>query len=457
MSQLESSTPQVAAPSSPPTSPPTNVRLWVIVGLALASTCAYLTRNSLGTVNTTIQGELHLDPAVMGVVMSAFFAGYFWFQIPGGILANRWGTRRVLPLLCLAWSACGAWTALATSADSLKLSRFISGIAQAGLVPCSAKAVRDWVPPAQTGLASSAVAGSMTLGGVIAAGLTAQLMPQLGWRGVFFLYSALGLLWALMFYAGFRNRPEEHPKVNEAELHVIRAGAAPKPAVAVVDEKDKPMRVLAAMAISSTLWLLCLQAFCRAFGAVFFSTWFPAYLEQGRGVSVVTAGSLSMWPQVGILVGNLLGGVLVDRILVRSRSKWVSRCATSALALALCAVALLAATVISDARLAVWVIALGCICFGCGSPAGWAAQMDVSGKHTATVFAIANMAGNFGAWICPILLGQTIQSIKLGHTSWSMLLYIIAGIYLLGAIFWVLINPHRSAVGQGLIPEAASA
>lgn len=453
MSQLESSSPSVAVSAAPPT----NVRLWVVIGLALASTCAYLTRNSLGTVNTTIQGELHLDPAVMGVVMSAFFAGYFWFQIPGGILANRWGTRRVLPLLCLAWSACGAWTALSTSADSLKLSRFISGIAQGGLVPCSAKAVRDWVPPAQTGLASSAVAGSMTLGGVIAAGLTAQLLPQLGWRGVFFLYSALGLLWALMFYAGFRNRPEEHPKVNEAELHVIRDGAAPKPAVTVVDEKDQPKRVLAAMVISSTLWLLCLQAFCRAFGAVFFSTWFPAYLEQGRGVSVVTAGSLSMWPQVGILVGNLLGGVLVDRLLVRSRSKWVSRCATSALALVLCAVALLAATVIADAQVAVWVIALGCVCFGCGSPAGWAAQMDVSGKHTATIFAIANMAGNFGAWVCPILLGQTILSIKAGHTSWSMLLYIIAGIYMLGAIFWVLINPHRSAVGQGIIPEAATA
>lgn len=449
MSQLESSPPQVEVASQRPT----NVRLWVIVGLALASTCAYLTRNSLGTVNTTIQGELHLSPAVMGVVMSAFFGGYFWFQVPGGIMANRWGTRRVLPLLCLAWSACGAWTALATSADALKLSRFISGIAQAGLVPCSAKAVRDWVPPAQTGLASSAVAGSMTLGGVIAAGLTAQLMPQLGWRGVFFLYSALGLLWALMFYAGFRNRPEEHPKVNEAELHLIRDGSV-KPAV-VVDEKDKPMRVLAAMAISSTLWLLCLQAFCRAFGAVFFSTWFPAYLEQGRGVSVVAAGSLSMWPQVGILVGNLLGGVLVDRVLARTRSKWISRCGLSALALVLCAVALLVATVIPGAQMAVWVIALGCICFGVGSPAGWAAQMDVSGKHTATVFAIANMAGNFGALVCPLLLGQTIQSIKLGQTSWSMLLYIIAGIYLLGAIFWVLINPHRSAVGQGMLPKTA--
>lgn len=440
------------SPAEVPPKPPTHVRLWVIIGLALASTCAYLTRNALGTVNTTIQRELNLPPETMGIVLSAFFAGYFWLQVPGGALANRWGTRKVLPLLCLAWSACGVWTAIATTSDSLWWSRFISGMAQAGLVPCSAKAVRDWVAPSQTGLASSAVAGSMTLGGVIAAGLTAQLLPQLGWRGVFFLYSGLGVLWALLFYAGFRNRPEEHPRVNESELQLIRGETPAASAMATDAPREQPVRVMVAMAISVTLWLLCLQAFCRAFGAVFFSTWFPAYLEKGRGVSVVTAGSLSMWPQVGILVGNLLGGVLVDRVLVRTGSKWISRCAISAVALALCAGAVFAATVIPDPQVAVWVITLGCACFGCGSPAGWAAQMDVSGKHTATVFAIANMAGNFGAWVCPILLGQTIKSINQGQTSWSMLLYIVAGIYVLGAIFWVLINPHRSAVGQEPAP-----
>lgn len=446
MSQHQSSRPQAEAPSSRPT----NVRLWVIVGLALASTFAYLTRNALGPANTTIQQELSLSPKAMGVIMATFFLGYTFFQVPSGLMANRWGTRRVLPLLCLAWSACGVWTGSANSVSAFWWSRFISGLAQAGLVPCSAKAVRDWVPPAQTGLASSAVAGSMTLGGVIAAGLTSQLMPQLGWRGVFFLYSAVGVLWAMLFYATFRNRPEEHPKVNPEELELIRAGRE-APVLAEAVAKERPREVLAAMATSPTLWLLCLQAFCRAFGVVFFSTWFPAYLEKGRGVDRVEAGMLSMWPQVGILVGNLVGGFLADWLLSRTRSKWVSRCATSAVALLLCAGTLYAATVIPDAHMAVWAIVLGSVCFGCGSPAGWAAQMDVSGKHTATVFAIANMAGNFGAWVCPIVLGQTIESINLGQTSWSMLLYIIAGIYLLGAIFWVLINPHRSAVGKGLV------
>lgn len=442
---------------SPVAVPPkhsTTVRLWVIVGLALASTCAYLTRNALGTANTTIQKELHFSAETMGVILSTFFAGYTLFQVPGGLMANRWGTRRVLPLLCLAWSACGVWTGVAGSVSAFWWARFISGLAQAGLVPCSAKAVRDWVPPAQTGLASSAVAGSMTLGGVIAAGLTAQLMPYLGWRGVFFLYSAIGVLWALLFYACFRNRPEEHPKVNESELELIRAGREPQ-SVVVNAERENPTRLFQAMVTSPTLWLLCLQAFCRAFGAVFFATWFATYLEKGRGVGRVEAGMLSMWPQVGILVGNLIGGFVADWLLQRTRNKWVSRCATSAAALLLCAGSLFAATVIPDPRVAVWVIGVGSACFGIGSPAGWAAQMDVSGKQTATVFAIANMAGNLGAYVCPLVLGLMIGSIERGQASWNWVLYLFVAVYLLGAFFWVLINPRRSAVGEGLLPAEA--
>jgi sugar phosphate permease len=448
MSYTEDSSPAAVIPPKRAT----NIRLWVVVGLALASTCAYLTRNALGTANTTIQGELGIPSETMGLVMAAFFLGYAWFQIPGGIVANRWGTRLILPLLAVAWSACGVWTGAAHSADSLRWSRFISGLAQAGLVPCSARAVRDWVPPAQHGLASSAVASSMTFGGVLAAALTAQLMPVLGWRGVFFTFSAVGVLWAVLFFVGFRNRPEEHWAVNESELQVIRGTATLEAKTA--EKAETGLQVAAAMAASPTMWLLCLQAFCRAFGAVFFSTWFAAYLQKGRGMSVTDAGMLTVWPQMGILAGNLVGGVVVDRLLSTFGSKRISRCATSALALVLCAVALFLATLIPDARMAVLMIAVGSACFGIGSPAGWAAQLDVSGKHTATVFAVSNMAGNIGAMVCPAVQGLLIGAIERGAAPWNAVMYLLVAIYLLGAVFWAFLDPHRSAVG-GPQPAAA--
>ena len=444
--EARSHTPQI------PPKPATHVRIWVVVGLALASTCAYLTRNALGAANTTIRGELHLSPEAMGGVLSIFFLFYALGQIPSGLVANRWGTRIVLPVLCVVWSLCGIWTGAATTLSAFWWSRVVSGTAQAGLVPCSARAVREWMPPPQHGLASSAVASSMTLGAVLAAGFMAALMPLIGWRGVFFTLSVVGLLWSVLFYLGFRDRPEDHSATNEAERRLIRGEGE----IGGATEKPEPLlQVASLLAASPTMHLLCWQSFCRAFGAAFFSTWFTAYLQEGRGLSATTAALLTVWPQVGILAGNLAGGPIADRLLVSSGSKRISRCATSAVALVLSAASFYGATLIADAHLAVFVIVLGSACFGVGSPAGWAAQLDVSGKHTATVFAVSNTAGNIGAMACPALTGLLIGAIKRGDAPWNAVMYLVVGVYLAGAVFWAFLDPHRSAVASR--PQAQAA
>ncbi|MGV3723489.1 MAG: MFS transporter [Actinomycetota bacterium] len=442
-----------------PAKAPTNVRYGLVLLLALASLCAYLPRVCLGTANTTIQREFDFSSQQMGWIMSAFSWGYL-IQVPAGALAKRWGTRLMLSLFAAAWSACAVWTGLAFSYLSFLASRALFGLGQAGLVPCSAKGVRDWAPPAQHGIASSSVASAMTLGSVIAASLTAFLMPVLQWRGVFFVFAAVGLLWAIAFYAIFRNRPEEHPWVNESEARLIRTGsAAVRPeveasAAAAVEIETNSAELAGHMCRSREMWMLCLQAFCRAFGAALFITWFAAYLEKGRGVDLKSAGLLSSLPLIGILAGNLLGGPLVDRLLVR-HGRRLSRCGVSGLALVFCAVCYYVATLIPNTTLSVIVVAIGSACFGSGSPAGWAATMDISGKHTALVFGIMNTVGNVGGLLSPIVVGQLIGYIERTHGDWNLVLYLIAAMYVLGAVFWALLDPERSAVGDP--PRAATA
>ena len=81
-----------------------------------------------------------------------FALGYFFFQIPGGMLASRFGVRVVLPAIAVAWSTCALWGTLTATADGLRLSRIALGVAQAGLVPCCAKVVADWFPVARRGI-----------------------------------------------------------------------------------------------------------------------------------------------------------------------------------------------------------------------------------------------------------------------------------------------------------------
>lgn len=431
----------------------TRVRYGVLVLLSLASISAYLTRICISTANTTIQRDLKLDSEQMGVVMAAFFIGYAWFQIPTGWLGLRYGARWTMAALSVATSLCSIWTGLAVGIGQLWWSRVGLGVCQAGLVPCAGRAVLDWFPPAGRGRASSAITSCMSLGAVIAQGLTALLLLPLGWRGVFFAYSAVGVLWAAAFAFYFRDLPAEHPGVNRAERDLIgvseggRAGAGAKS-----DEIPMPERIrrsallVGSMVRSSSAWMICGQAVFRAFVAAFFLTWFPAFLEKGHGVKLQDTGMLAMAPLAASVFGGIVGGVLVDRLYVKTKSKWISRSGLGAVAMLLTALSQAVATTASSPSGLVMILAAGAFCFALSSPASWAATMDISGRHTQFMFAVGNMAGNLGAMSCATVIGSLIKRIEDTHGDWNTVLWVYVGVSLAGAVSWACLNPNRSAV-----------
>jgi hypothetical protein len=122
------------------------------------------------------------------------------------------------------------------------------------------------------------------------------------------------------------------------------------------------------------MWALCGQAFFQAFACAIFITWFPAYLEKGRGLSVTGAGDMTILPLVTIAAGSPVGGYLIGLILKRSRSRWLSRYGLPAVGLAICGLATAAAALVSDPLQAVAVIALGMLFAGIAMPGKWRAQ-----------------------------------------------------------------------------------
>jgi MFS family permease len=432
--------------------------------LAGAAITSYLTRTSISTAATTIQADLRLSDIEMGEVLAGFFFGYIWLQIPGGWLGGRFGARATLAVFSLLWSAATLASARAHSYSVLSWSRIAMGAAQSGLFAVTVKVLADWFPQTRRGTASAVITGSMSIGAVVASGLTVRLLGPLGWRATFDLYAWIGILWSVAFYLWFRNRPEEHRAVNPAECKLIRGETSAvrpdpvDPAPAPAETVDSILVVLRNMALSLGMWALCVQAFFRAFGYALFITWFPAYLEQGYHVPLASAGDLSMLPLAGVVAGSFLGGPLVDAILTRTGSKWLSRSGVSAAALALCAVVVLAAALVPNPRGAVAVVALGAFLSGLAGPTTWAATMDISGRHTALGFAIMNMSGNVGAVACPIVVGHLIDHIHKTHGDWNWVLYLFAAIYLAGAVAWLALDPNRSAVERPgkLLPQRES-
>jgi sugar phosphate permease len=485
--------------------PPTYVRHLVLAALCAITTINYIQRNSVGGAETTIRSDLHLTRNDTGDAMGAFFLTYALCQVPSGWLAQRWGGRRALTLFAAGWSIVMAFTAAATNLPAFVGARWAMGALQSGIFPCCTMILASWYPATRRGLASAILNSFMLIGGVIASVVTGLLIGPLGWRWLFLLYAVPGLIWAVWFAKWFRNRPREHPAVNAAELAIIspdlsRPKAEPgntscdvlsrsqaplgnagreallrfpsevrreaelpdvhsqaelgneeerqrgAEVVELIQRVVKPSIPWAAIFLSSALWLICIQQFCRAGALRFFDQWLPTYLQEARGQTREEANlwtSLPMWAGV---IGGPIGGLLSDFVLARTGSR---RAARQGVAIGSIIVGLLIyglAYHVADVRGAVLLACLGLFIMTFSSPCAYALTMDMGGRNLGVIFGTMNMAGNLGAWAFTKFIPRVVTD-----RGWNGALLVFAGMHIVAIVCWLLLNPN------GLIGERVEA
>src|ERR1041385_810032 len=215
---------------------PTGTRFVVLAWLCGAAALAYVSRNAIAVAESTVRGDLGLSKEQSGWLMSAFFFSYALMSIPAAQFAQRVGSRRALPLFATVWSIATALLALVSGIGTAIAARIVQGIAQAGLVPAATVTVAKWFPSTGRAFAAGALGSFMSVGGALCAWLTGGLLeamaphvaPGWNWRLTFLLFAVPGLLWAVWFWSWFRDEPDLHPAVNEAELELIRGEPATK-------------------------------------------------------------------------------------------------------------------------------------------------------------------------------------------------------------------------------------
>ena len=387
-----------------------------------------------------MQSELGIDDKQMGWILGGFSLGYLFFQVPGGLLGNRYGTRFAFAFVSVVWSLCNVWSGAASAIGSLWASRFALGGFQAGLTPISAKILKDWIPTIHHGMSSAAITACMSIGGAFTLWMTGELLQvDYDWRAIFYAYSLVGIVWAIVFYWFFRTQPDQHSNVNASELALIRQVKQ--------DEKptdDDPSSSVWQMFGSISMWSLCVISFFRAAGYVFFATWFFAFLEYVYAIDKDEAGLLTSLPLLAVVIGSLSGGAIVDWLLRAFGSRRVSRCGTGLVALTICGCLTLASALTASAAQLSTVMALGALFSGIANPASWAITIDIGGKRTAVVMGTMNMAGCLAAVILPIALGNWFDTIKQSGGNWNQVIYLHAVFYFLAAAGWLFINPNRS-------------
>ena len=244
---------------------PSRVRLAVLAFACSLSLITYLDRVCISRVQKEIKTDLDVSDKELGIVFGAFALGYALFEVPGGWLGDRWGSRRVLMRIVIWWSLFTALTGciwrftldsgrhisigsleipiLLNGLVVLVLVRFCFGAGEAGAYPNLARVVKTWFPFRERGLAQGGIWMSARLGGAFAPLVIGCLMRAVGWRQAFWVLGAIGAIWAVAFYVWFRDRPEEHPACNAEERELIRTGQyAFPPAGNVPTGADQPWR-----------------------------------------------------------------------------------------------------------------------------------------------------------------------------------------------------------------------
>jgi len=416
------------------------IRWFVLFLISLMYLITYMDRANISVTAPAMESEFGLSKIEMGLVFSAFAWAYAVGQIPGGWLADRFGPKKVLLSIVSFWSLMTAMTAWTSGLLSLFSVRFVFGLGEAGAFPTATRAMQLWFPKEERGFIQGVTHCFSRIAVAATPFVAVAIMTAYGWRWVFYSFALLGVVWTIAFAILYRNRPQEHPHVNKAELAYIRGGSADA-AVHSTEKQTVPWRRIFT---SKNMWYIAAAYFCFFYGSYFYLTWFPTYLLEYRHLSLKAVGILASVPLVTAMIGDIVGGALTDTLYRRTKRLTFSRRVVAAPALLGAAVFLIPAATTSDAVTAIICLAASNFFLDMVLGPAWAVPMDVAGPSSGTVTGVMNMMGAVGASISPLVFGMLVQ-----HGSWIAPFFVTAAVLVTGALIWIfLIDPEKSVVDR---------
>ena len=409
--------------------------------VALATTLAmvtYLDRACIATLAPGIIRDLGLTTVQMGYVFTVFQLAYALFEIPTAWWADRRGTRAVLSRIVIWWSVLTAATGAAFSYPVMLGVRFLFGAGEAGAWPCVARTFSRWIPARERGRVQGIFfAGAHLVGGLTPA-LVLWLLRFMSWRTIFFCFGGVGLLWVAVWLLWFRNDPSEHPAVNPEELRTILAERPPDSA------HTTGWAYWRTLAASRNMLALCIMYIPNCMIFFFCITWLPTYLQQHHGFDARRLGIFAGLPLIVSMPGDLLGGVVTDRLVARFGLR-IGRSGLGAVSYLVAGLSLIGAAASPNPVLAATLIAVatGLTMFTLG--AAWGTVIEVGRNHVGVVGATMNSVGNLVAMLNPLIVAYSVQ----WFGAWNLPLYVMGALFLTGTVAWTLVDPAKPVFAEG--------
>jgi MFS transporter, ACS family, glucarate transporter len=410
------------------------IRYLMVAGTFLISVLLYIDRACISAAKESIALDLALNDKQIGWVLSIFTLGYALMQTPSGILADRYGPRRVLSSIMIIWSLLTALTGAAWNFFSMLLVRLLFGAGEAGAFPGMARAVYSWIPLRERGLVQGINFSGSRLGAAFALPLVALMIQALEWRLTFLLLGGFGLLFGCVWYLWFRDSPFAHGQVSEPEKAFLQTHLQ-SPGT----DTEQPAPLSAAQLLGSrNMWLAMGQYFSSNFTFFFCLTWLFPYVKEQYSLEMVEAGMYASLPLLAGAAGNWVSGWWVDRLY--RQGKWAqSRQWPAMIGFALAAIGMIASLHMHSVGGAITFLSLAIFGADMTLSPSWSFCIDIGKSHAGTVSGTMNMAGNIGSFVTAL----AFPYLRDWTGSIEPFFYLGAALNLLAIFIWLRMRPEE--------------
>lgn len=411
----------------------TKTRIVILMLLSIGTMINYLDRTILGVVAPKLTSEIDIDPAMMGIVFSAFAWTYALAQIPGGMFLDRFGNKLTYALSIFFWSTFTLLQSFSVGLKSLLLLRLGLGISEAPCFPVNSRVVSKWFPQHERARATATYTVGEYIGLAAFSPLLFLILEHHGWRTLFFLTGGLGIAFTFVWWK-FYHEPHESKTANKEELEYIGVEHTVSVNENIPFNWHDAKRLLCCRQIIGA----SLGQFAGNTTLVFFLTWFPTYLANERHLPWLHVGFFASWPFLAAAIGIFFGGWVSDKIIKKTNSVNISRKLPIISGLLLSSCIIIANWV--DSNTAV-IIIMSIAFFGQGMVGlGWTLISDIAPKNMGGLTGgIFNFCANMASIITPLIIGVIISMTgnffyALIYIGLTALVGVIAYIFIIGDI-----------------------
>lgn len=373
-------------------------RTLLLALLFLTVVINYMDRINISVAGPAIRDDLGLSKEAMGLIFSAWAWTYTAFQIPGGIVADRFKARVLYPILLVGWSLATVVQGFATSFFALIGCRVVVGAFEAPSYPINNKVVTEWFPPEKRASAISVYVSGQFVGLAFLAPVLTMLLVEIGWRSFMIATGVVGILWAFVWYALY-------PKKKAGGTTEVETTSEEKA------EKVTPKQAKANLSVAfshSKLWGLYIGQFAIGSVFIFFLTWFPTYLTEYRGIEIVKSGFMQSIPYLGAFCGVLLAGFASDGMIKRGISAEIARKAPVMIGLIL-STAIVGANFTTNNTVAIAFLTVSFFGVGLASITWVFVSLIAPDEYVGLIGGVFNFFGGSSAIITPLLIGLMIS------------------------------------------------